>query len=52
MKEKHHIDSKDQQLSLYPTALVEGTATAMKLQTYVNFPVRDPVLDSYLGVDI
>eukprot|EP00957_Ditylum_brightwellii_P120109 9164968-Ditylum_brightwellii.AAC.1 len=64
-KQKHHLLNRtavsDQQegqkqqqklQSSYPTTIVEGTVTAIKLQTYLNFPVSDPLLDTLLTVDL
>ncbi len=60
LKEKHQLsnqqggkkEEQEQLQSSYPTAILEGTVTAMKLQTYLNFPVKDRLLDSFLAVDL
>ena len=36
----------------YPTPVLEGSITAMKLQTYLSFPVKDTTLSSFFALNL
>ncbi len=50
-EKEEQLEEEDQQLA-YPTPILEGTATAMKLKTYEFLPVKNPTLNSLESFDI
>ena len=47
-----HQDLKLTNSQTYPTPILDGAVTAMKLSTFLNFPVSDDSLDSHFASDV
>ncbi len=55
MNIKNHLglsSSLSSSSSSYPTPIIEGSVTAMKLQTYLMLPVKDGLINSFQAINI